>query len=199
MMNATSLQAFTDEAILSSTSFRILLDAMSKPGTVHDVSIVMDEVTVLNKGSVLALLTLCDHESPVWLNDNVDVDEVKEFIRFNCSSPITTNKADAMFAVFDGMPDFEGLKEFSIGTADYPDRSLTMIVQIKALSEELGVALQGPGIKSVNYLKADDVSDDFWTWLRVNNSRFPLGIDVILTTDKSVAALPRTVRVMETV
>jgi len=199
MMDAAPAQAFTDEAIQSAVSFRTFLDAMSRPGTVHNIPVDPEGPRQLKIGSALALLTLCDHESPIWLCESLNIDEVQEFIRFNCSSPITTKKADAMFAVFDGMPDFNGLNEFSIGTADYPDRSLTMVIQVDTLSEDLGVALKGPGIKSVNYLKVEGVNDEFWIWWRTNNSRFPLGIDVILASDNAIAALPRTVQVMETV
>jgi alpha-D-ribose 1-methylphosphonate 5-triphosphate synthase subunit PhnH len=33
---------------------------------------------------------------------------------------------------------------------------------------------------------------DFWSWMAVNRSIFPLGVDVILTCGRSLACLPST-------
>lgn len=198
-MGLSVSQGFENEAIESSLAFRTLLDAMAKPGKVHDLPIKLENIDALSRGSTLAILTLTDYESHVWLDEKLSNDPVKDFIRFHCSAQITTKANQAMFAVFASTPDVETLDEFAIGTSDYPDTSVTLIIQVERLSEELGVALQGPGIKSSNYLKAKGLNDEFWTWWHINNARFPLGIDVILTTEDSIAALPRTVRVMEAV
>lgn len=198
-MDLSLTQGFKDEPVDSSMTFRMLLDAMARPGTIHSLPVELGNAAGLNKGATLAILTLADHETHVWLDRKLSSETVKDFIRFNCSSQITPDKSKAMFAVFAGPPDIKTLSDFSIGTSDYPDASVTLIIQVENLTHELGVALQGPGIKSTQYLKVDGLSDDFWIWWRKNNGQFPLGMDVVLTTDKAIAALPRTVRVMESV
>lgn len=192
-------QGFQNEPLEASSSFRVLLDAMARPGTIHDLPVEMESLDSLNKGTMLSILTLADHESPVWLDEKTNIDGVQNFVRFHCSAPLVQEKSKAMFAVFAEMPNENELGDFSIGTSDYPDASATLIIQVKSLSNEAGVTLTGPGIKSKTQLKVDGLDGSFWAWIKRNNARFPLGIDVILTTDKALTALPRSVQIMELV
>lgn len=192
-------QGFQNEPLEASSSFRTLLDAMARPATIHSLPVEIESFDSLNKGTMLSILTLTDHESPVWLDEKTNTDGVQNFIRFHCSAPLVQEKSKAMFAVFAEMPNENELADFSIGTSDYPDASVTLIIQVKSLSNEASVTLTGPGIKSKIQLKADGLDGSFWAWVKHNNARFPLGIDVILTTDTTVAALPRSVQVMELV
>ena len=61
----------------------------------------------------------------------------------------------------------------------------------------VGVALAGPGIESVHNLAVSGLPDEFWTWLNASDRIVPLGIDIILAGPDCLAALPRTVRVLE--
>lgn len=192
-------QGFQNEPLEASSLFRVLLDAMARPGTIHSLPVEMESFDSLNKGAMLSILTLSDHESPVWLDEKTNTQDVQSLVQFHCSAPLVQEKRKAMFAVFAEMPDENDLADFDIGTSDYPDASATLIIQVKNLSNEAGVTLTGPGIKSKTQLKVDGLDGSFWAWIKRNNARFPLGIDVILTTDRALAALPRSVQVMELV
>jgi len=84
------------------------------------------------------------------------------------------------------------LEAFDAGTDEYPDRSATVIVQVAALAAGAGKRLTGPGIAGEGRLSVDGLPERFWTGLRENHTRFPRGVDVILASPASVAALPRT-------
>ena len=70
-----------------------------------------------------------------------------------------------------------------------------MIVQTRSLVAEAGRRLMGPGIETEARLEADGLPGGFWESLHANRDRFPRGVDVLLTADASLAALPRTTRV----
>ncbi len=196
-MSLAIASGFEDEPIEASASFRILLDAMARPGTIHNLPVELDSMANLNKGAMLSLLTLADHETPVWLDEHVNTELARYFLRFHCSAKLTEDKSQAMFAVFSSTVDINLLDEFPIGTSDYPDASTTLIIQVDNIYNGRGLILSGPGIKSTNHLRVDGLDDSIWLWLKRNNARFPLGLDVILATDETVAALPRSVQIME--
>lgn len=188
---------FADPPADAARCFRILLDAMSRPGLVQKIATDLPAAGRLNPASVMTALTLCDHESPVWLDDTAG-DEAIDYIRFHCGAPITRDTSQAAFAFFAGWPDQSVLAGFSIGSPDYPDASATLVIQVDGMSNsEDGVALAGPGIESVHRLAVTGLPDEFWTWLQASDRTFPLGIDIILAGPDCLAALPRTVRVME--
>ncbi len=57
-----------------------------------------------------------------------------------------------------------------------------------------GQNLTGPGIQKESRLKVDGLTGNFWPEWKMNHSRYPLGVDVIFTAGKDLAALPRTTR-----
>lgn len=190
---------FADPSTDAARCFRILLNAMSRPGLVQAIATDLPGAGRLNPASVMTALTLCDHESPVWLDDTAG-DEAIDYIRFHCGAPITREPSTAAFGFFVDCPDRHGLNSFSIGSPDYPDASATLIIQVEGMNNSAdGVALAGPGIESVHRLAVSGLRDDFWAWLNTSDRIFPLGIDIILAGPDCLAALPRTVRVMETV
>lgn len=196
-MAAALKPGFADPPADAARCFRTLLDAMSRPGLVQALSTDLPAAGRLNQASVMTALTLCDHESPVWLDDTAG-DEAIDYIRFHCGAPITRDTSQAAFAFFPDCPEPDVLTGFSIGSPDYPDASATLIIQVDGMSNgKDGVALAGPGIESVHYLAVAGLRDGFWTWLNSSDRTFPLGIDIILAGPDCLAALPRTVRVME--
>ena len=56
--------------------------------------------------------------------------------------------------------------------------------------------LRGPGIDGVATLQATIKPADLFERLRVNETLFPRGIDVVLVADDAVVAIPRTTRVV---
>ena len=196
-MNNALLAGFEDPPVQSSHAFRTLMDAMAQPGIVQALPFELEHPAHLNKASALIMLTLLDHETPVWVDRNLSTDEVLDYLRFHCGTPILNSEENTMFAFFSACPDAAMLAAFPEGTPEYPDSSTTFVIQVDDLSDVGDVALSGPGIRTVNKFGARGLSESFWEWVKQNHANFPLGHDVFLASDEAIVALPRSVRVLE--
>ena len=176
---------FADAPVDAAVTFRAALDAMSRPGVIHEVSGAEAPAPMSRAASVLAL-TLCDPDTPVWLGESLDVPVIRDWFRFHTSAPLV-GRSDAMFA-FGRWDELVPVTDFRIGSPEYPDRSATLIVEM----EELGQAhrLTGPGIQDHAMLTLPDAG-----MFRQNAALFPLGLDFFLCADDRLAAIPRTSQV----
>lgn len=179
----------------SQRTFRQLLTAFSRPGTIVELT------GKTNPGAGLALgvaatavaLTLVDLETPVWLAD--EYQGVADYLRFHCGARIVTDPGLCRFAfaVAGGpLPDLQG---FDLGNAEFPDRSTTLILEVGSLQGAAGaggLALSGPGIQHKERIDISGVDADFWRQRAELRPLFPLGLDVVLTCGSQMAALPRT-------
>ena len=132
------------------------------------------------------LLTLCDHETGVYLAGAYDTAELREWLAFHTGAPVVA-AGEAQFALGDWaalMP----LSQYAVGSPEYPDRSATLIVEMERL-EAKGTGLRGPGIRERAELSLPDADA-----MRANAAQFPLGVDFFLTCGDRVAALPRSTR-----
>jgi alpha-D-ribose 1-methylphosphonate 5-triphosphate synthase subunit PhnH len=85
---------------------------------------------------------------------------------------------------------------FDLGTADYPDQSTTIVLQLDTLRSGSDLLLTGPGIQHRQSLRAAPLPEDIRARLIANRSLFPRGVDLILVAAGEVAGLPRSVRVV---
>ena len=199
-MNIQPATGFNNPPIDAAHSFRALLTAMSRPGSLQPLPIKLPQVAKLTPAASLVALTLVDHESPVWLDDELNNHVINQFFKFNCNAPLTTDQDQAMLAFFAQCPTQKTLSGFNQGTASYPDQSATFIIQVNSLSHNAGnhtVTLTGPGIQTEQTLNVDGLTKQFWTWSQDNHKKFPLGNDVILAAPDCIAALPRTTKITE--
>lgn len=173
---------FHSPAIQSATAFRGVMTVMAQPG--HIVSLAGAKPPApLSSAAGAVVLTLCDADTALHLAGEMDSPEVREWIAFHTGAPLT-GPADCAFALgrWDAlMP----LAQFPVGTAQYPDRSATLIVEVDRL-DACGAMLTGPGIQDQAQLSVPDTGA-----LIANHALFPLGLDFILTCEDRVAAVPR--------
>ena len=120
-------------------------------------------------------------------------------VNFRCTlMDVATKLAAPLAAAGDAViaigvwEDFAPLAAFSVGSAEYPDRSATLITEMESLVCEGSDAcrLTGPGIRDFSALCLPDAA-----LMQANAALFPLGLDFILTSDSSVAALPRSTKI----
>lgn len=189
--------AFNQDSLRVADDFRLLLEAMARPGKVFEVAARKHEAGTLKAGAATTLLALSDHETPVWLDQSLAHEDVLDFLRFHCGCPLVDETNKAMFAVAPSSSAAFTQGAFALGTAAYPDRSTTLIVQVESLGDDGSYVLSGPGIRSTQSFHVEGLSRSFWDWRAENNKSFPLGTDLILVSDKQLAALPRTTRVRE--
>jgi len=174
--------------------FRAVLLTMSRPGTVTVLGNWPAPPSPLKPAAASVCLALADLDTPLWLESTIHSD-IQTYLRFHCGCPLTQKQEDASFAVVMDGNDLPDLKKFEAGTEEYPDRSATVIIQVRELNVGRGVTLTGPGIKDSTKLTVDGLDSGFWREFKKNSERFPLGYDVILASDTEIASLPRTVRV----
>jgi alpha-D-ribose 1-methylphosphonate 5-triphosphate synthase subunit PhnH len=173
------------------------MEAMASPGKIVALEVQLAPPAPLLPATAALLLTLCDFETPLWLDPPLAENaEVVAFLRFHTGAALATPEACAFAVVADPLR-MPALGCFSQGAPEYPDRSATLILQLMAL-EPRGWTLEGPGIRQAAYLTGAPLPADFAQQLRHNRSRFPCGVDVFLVADGALAALPRSLRLMET-
>jgi alpha-D-ribose 1-methylphosphonate 5-triphosphate synthase subunit PhnH len=189
--------AFADPVHASQHTFRAVMDALARPGTIIALAATVTAPSPLHPAAAAVALTLLDYETPVWLDHALSATrDIADWIRFHTGAPITSDPRVAAFAfVADGAqaPD---LDVFSLGTSEYPDRSTTLVLQVKQFSAGESLILVGPGIAGTQRFSAGPLPNNFREQLTANRALFPRGVDVILATDDAIAALPRSVRVV---
>src|SRR5262249_39154637 len=189
---------FSARARAAQSTFRAILDAMARPGRVLPVQADASPPPPLSPAGGAVALTLCDHDTPVWLAAQLRVcAAVGEWLRFHCGCGLVAAPAAAAFSLAHGAGALPRFDKSNIGTPDYPDGSTTIVLQVQSLSSGATLALTGPGIRDRGALQAEPLPPDMAERLAVNRRLFPCGIDLLLVAPDAVAALPRSVRVTE--
>ncbi len=179
---------FSDAPVDAARAFRAAMQAMARPGTIVETAGTTPPAPLSVAAGTL-LLTLCDPETGIYLAGDHDCDAVRGWITFHCGAPFTTAES-CDFAV-GTWEDLRPLDRFRIGTAQYPDRSATLIVEMPDLAAS-GVQLSGPGICDVAYLSLPETRA-----FQQNAARYPLGWDAVFCAGHRLAALPRSTTVRD--
>lgn len=166
----------------SARGFRILMQAMARPGTIHPLRLVTPPAP-LGAAAASALLLLADPTTALHLAGPADCAAVRDWTRFHSGAPLSS-AAGAQLAL-GRWPDLLPLERFDIGLPDYPDRSATLIVELDRL-EASGPRLTGPGIRDHARLSLPALEP-----FRANHALFPMGLDLIFTCGDQLACLPR--------
>ena len=186
-MNAQAVEgAFLTPPVDAAHAFRAIMEAMARPGTIKSAPHVSPPAP-LSSAAGACLLTLCDHETPLFLAPEYRIPSVLEWIAFHTGAPLS-DKASCQFAL-GPWQSLLPLDDYPLGSDEYPDRSATLIVELAELSNS-GASLSGPGIKDSASLSLPEV-----VLFQNNHARFPLGLDFLFTAGDSVAALPRSTEV----
>ena len=172
-------------------SFRRLLKAMSEPGVIVSLQQLQHGWQPLNVASTSLLLTLADHETPVWLASALRNDLVGQNLRFHTGAPLVDQPQQAVFAVANDGISAEQLNVLSAGTVTAPETGVTLIVQLASLSGGRMLRLTGAGIAEERMI-APQLPDCIIDELTERPHPFPLGIDLILTCGERLLAIPRT-------
>jgi alpha-D-ribose 1-methylphosphonate 5-triphosphate synthase subunit PhnH len=195
MVTVAELPAgFADKVLSAQSTFRSVMDAMARPGTVRHIRAVAGTPAPLMRGTAAIALTLFDHDTPVWLDQTMSVTpDVGKWLKFHTGAPVIADSATSSFAVIGNASDLPPLDRFALGSNEYPDRSTTLILQVDGLSSGPAYELSGPGIDGATVLQAT-ITGNLFERLAVNATLFPRGIDVVLVHDDTIVAIPRTTR-----
>lgn len=189
---------FADPVHSAQAAFRAVLDAMSRPGTVRAIDANVAAPQPLSPAMAAVALTLCDQDTPVWLDAALrSSQDVAAWLRFHCGAKIADDAGTASFAFAADPRALPAFEHFNLGSADYPDRSTTLVLRVESFAVGHALTLEGPGIKSRQAFRADPLPEDFAERLRQNRELFPRGVDLILASATEIAALPRSVRLVD--
>ena len=187
--------AFNDPTRESQAVFRKVMDAVARPGTIHDLAFAPDAPRGLDRAAGAVALTLFDFETPTWLDPALRGGIAEGWLRFHCGCPLTDDPVKAAFALVTDALAAPELAAFNQGDAKYPDRSTTLVFQLPALQGGPRVTLTGPGIKGESSLALGGLPKGFWEQVKANQAKFQFGVDLIFVADNLLTALPRSTRV----
>jgi alpha-D-ribose 1-methylphosphonate 5-triphosphate synthase subunit PhnH len=188
---------FSDKVLSAQSTFRSVMDAMARPGSIQRIASASGTPAAMMRGTAAIALTLFDHDTPIWLDPRMSATaDVAKWLKFHTSAPVIADSSIASFALIGDPENLPGLDRFAFGSNEYPDRSTTLILQVDSLSNGPIVELQGPGIDGATALCASIQPRDLFERLSINAALFPRGIDVVLVHDDSIVAIPRTTRLV---
>jgi alpha-D-ribose 1-methylphosphonate 5-triphosphate synthase subunit PhnH len=188
---------FADKVLSAQSTFRSVMDAMARPGSIQRIASMAGTPATMMRGTAAIALTLFDHDTPIWLDSRMSATpDAGKWLKFHTSAPVVVDASIASFALVGDPENLPVLDRFAFGSNEYPDRSTTLILQVESLSAGPEVALQGPGIDGTAALRAAIQPRDLFERLAVNATLFPRGIDVVLVHDDCIVAIPRTTRLV---
>lgn len=188
---------FADKVLSAQTTFRSVMDAMARPGTVQQVIAGVGAPSCLMRGTAAIALTLFDHDTPIWLDPTMsETPDIAKWLKFHSGAPVIADPSISSFALVSHGSVLPALDRFSFGSNEYPDRSTTLILQVGSLTMGQAYALRGPGIDGTAIVRASIDPDDLFEQLAINAALFPRGIDVVLVHDDAIVAIPRTARLV---
>lgn len=173
---------FSEPAFDAAYGFRAAMRAMARPGERQEIGGAVPPAGVsVAAGSLL--LTLCDPETAIYLTSEFDTPALREWISFHTGAPVVAPEwADFALGGWEALAPFE---RFRMGTAEYPDRSCTLIVEMP-FGEAPNVTLRGPGIKDSRDVFLPEIAQ-----FQRNASNYPQGLDFFFTSGSELMALPR--------
>lgn len=187
-------RGFANPALEAQHLFRQIMNALARPGLVHDLSDAPEPPAGISRAMAGVALTLFDFETSIWLDPMLRGGESEMWLRFHANCPFVTDPTEAEFALVTNIESAPSLFEFNQGDPRYPDRSTTIVMEVASLSEGGNIELQGPGIETTHSIAVTGCPEDFWEQVTTNGDQFQLGVDLFLTNDTRLLGLPRTVQ-----
>lgn len=209
--SGSALPGFQNPVFDATTVFRDVMDAFSRPGRLHKITVECAIPVTLDLATSAILLTLADNETPLWLDPEINAKQTRDFLKFHTGCSHTDTIATATFAVAGAKTSPKDMSAIAVGSPDYPDRATTLIIQVDHITESsltnqtqtpknatsltLPITLTGPGILNAISLEIRGLTQNFWQWRNSLCQNFPCGIDVIFTHQGRFVAIPRSTKV----
>jgi len=175
--------------------FRLLLDALSQPGTIfHLPAELVTRIPVVE----IPLLALLGYDTPFAL---VEANTSREqLIARATSGRISDPSVAGYLGVCDPRSELLPMG-FSLGTPMRPDTAAQVSVQVSgiftaATESTATLLISGPGVESVNHVMCDGAASGELEFLLRRDWTAPRGLDMwIVGVDGSFIGIPRTSRI----
>lgn len=189
-----------DEVFDAQQVFRVVLDALSRPGRTFSLTNIDLEVPAsLGKCRALVARTLLDHNTSFHIADANQLAE--EYIRRTTSSRVAAIE-EAEFVFLNGTSPAYLAELPSSGDLLYPETAATLLLQVAEVSQDpleecLELRITGPGVETIQSVYVSGLDRDLIRTIASRNVEYPLGLDTLLCCDFSVGrtcvvGLPRT-------
>jgi alpha-D-ribose 1-methylphosphonate 5-triphosphate synthase subunit PhnH len=182
---------FVDPVMEAQACFRLVLSAMSRPGSIvamsHSIA-----APPLDPATAAVLLTLVDAEITLWLDEALSPSW--DWLAFHAGVVRAPRLDAAAFVCVTSLPP---LRDVFAGTDAAPESAATVILQVPALVNGRRLTLYGPGLEAPTLIAPQGLPDDFVAQWEGNHRLFPRGVDLLLCAGGAFCALPRSVRIGE--
>lgn len=182
---------FTDPVTEAQSCFRLVLQAMSHPGSIITLAQTV-AAPPLAPATASVLLTLVDAEVSLWLDDSLAASW--DWLAFHAGVVRAASTETAAFLCATTLPTLDSLHA---GTDANPEAGATVILQVPALDGGPRRTIYGPGLEAPLTITPQGLPKDFVKQWQRNHERFPCGIDLLLCSGNAVCALPRSLRIGE--
>jgi alpha-D-ribose 1-methylphosphonate 5-triphosphate synthase subunit PhnH len=187
-------------------TFRALLDAMARPGTIVELpasctagiqSPADTHGQPIGPGLVALLLTVLDRETSVRLHGELGSDALVQYLRFHTGVPRVERAAFEV--VRSHRLDVTLCTGLDLGSDEEPQRGATLIVDAPPfdIATAPPIALRGPGIEGTQRLPVSSLEPSVWRWRMQRQADFPRGVDMVFVHGSHLVALPRSTRLEE--
>ncbi|PWR21430.1 phosphonate C-P lyase system protein PhnH [Zavarzinia aquatilis] len=182
---------FADETLQAQAAFRLILDAMARPGRIQRLTQPALAPQGLSPAAASVLAALADGDTPVHVPATP---ALRGFVAGRLGAPLA-GEGEAAFAVV-AAAGLLPLTRFAAGSDAMPDQSATVIVEVSALGSGPVLSLRGPGIREVEQLAVEGLPEGFAAAWAAQRALFPRGVDLVLCCGDRLAALPRSTRIV---
>lgn len=183
-----------DQVFDSQNMFRLVLEAMSNPGRILDISESAEKITGEYQSMIALGMTLLDNNVSCCCCGNSSMEA--ELMELTLCRSAAAENADFIFAQ---TPEQirQAVAEAKGGTAEDPHQSALLIIQ--SGNEENGkkavIKLSGPGIKDELTVKVSKEIEKVLDLREERGFEFPQGLDFLFVDSKGhMLALPRMIR-----
>ncbi|SFT83493.1 phosphonate C-P lyase system protein PhnH [Paraburkholderia aspalathi] len=175
--------------------FRVLLDALARPGTIGVIDVAVDQAAARQwpEAAFAALLTIADYSTPIWLQEHDAA--LAQALRFHTGAPLTGKFSGAVLGYVTNTATLSSLDALALGTPETPQASITLFIRVEALEGGPLLTLSGPGIKSSLDIAPTGIPDRFWKQRKALEALAPCGVDCYLVCGRKIVGLPRTTNV----
>lgn len=183
---------FSEPVFDAQATFRAVLDAFARPGLIVPLAARTSPPKPLSPLAADILCALADQDTSIYLGPTLGASKaVADWLRFQTGAATAADPGSAAFAVATDAKSLPSLSQFAQGSADYPDRSATIILPLASLSGGDAVTLSGPGIDGERLFSPKGVPTGFWQQAIANHAQYPRGLDLLFVSADAIAALPR--------
>lgn len=182
--------------------YRQLVDAMSRPGNVADITEVagkLDQESGMAPVTQILAHLLLDTEVSFSVVSGREAQAAYLLSQLTYANETTLEDADFIFVLSDATSEqlSHVLSVAKIGELQDPHHSATVIIETLSLTGGPKLTFSGPGIQAVTQAEMQ-LSED---WIEIRgerNAEFPLGLDLIFTDNAHrLMAVPRTTQVVK--